>query len=138
MWTSDCLSDSSGTVLCLILNYLSKGKKFPSEKEASPWSYIKLFHSYRLFWLKVLSENWNFLLRKKLQTLVSCLVFLSWKNKSGSLGSLQRWGWMHISSCTPGRAVPLTPLLVVVLIKSCGEHRREVAGVFSNSWMAQS
>lgn len=68
-------------MLCLILNYLGKGKKFPSEKEASPWSYTKLFHSYRLFWLKVLSETWNFLLRKKLWTLMRCLVFLSWKSK---------------------------------------------------------
>ena len=34
--SSDCLSDSSRTVLCLILNGLSKEGKFSLEKEVSP------------------------------------------------------------------------------------------------------
>lgn len=34
--SSDCLSDSSGIVLCLILNELSKDGKFSLEKEVSP------------------------------------------------------------------------------------------------------
>lgn len=136
----DCLSDSSGTVLCLILNELCKEGKFSLEKEVSPWRYIKLLGSYRLFRLKVLSENWNFLLRKKTaKTLVRCLFFLAWKSKRAVAWEACRDGVGCVSAPAPQASLSHSGHSWLwhrsKVGQNVGEERLDCS---LNSWMAQS